>query len=127
MPSQGNDIIQKLISMPVEPRRKVMRRFREGGIDLNRLALPHLGIKTPCKLSHAQERLWFLWHLEGGSAAYNIAGGVRLSGVLDEVSLSLAFAGLIERHEVLRTTFEGGPEGGGVTTHSCGDAAGDWA
>ncbi|HEV2844687.1 MAG TPA: amino acid adenylation domain-containing protein, partial [Thermoanaerobaculia bacterium] len=60
-------------------------------------------------LSYAQERLWFLDRLEPGSAAYNIAGGLRLQGELDVPALARALAGVVRRHEALRTRFEDGP------------------
>ncbi|WP_049649275.1 non-ribosomal peptide synthetase, partial [Kitasatospora sp. MY 5-36] len=56
-------------------------------------------------LSSAQRRLWFLNRLEPGSAAYNMAFAVRLSGALDVTALEAALADLVERHEVLRTVF----------------------
>src|SRR4029077_7326837 len=37
--------------------------------------------------------------------AYNIAGGVRLSGALDVMALAAGLARVGERHEALRTTF----------------------
>jgi amino acid adenylation domain-containing protein len=57
------------------------------------------------QLSFAQERLWFLAELDPGAAAFNIVSRTRLSGALDAVALERAFAELIRRHEVLRTTF----------------------
>jgi len=56
-------------------------------------------------LSHAQQRLWFLWKLQPASAAYNISGAVRLRGKLDDSALRRSFDRLIARHESLRTTF----------------------
>jgi amino acid adenylation domain-containing protein/non-ribosomal peptide synthase protein (TIGR01720 family) len=56
-------------------------------------------------LSFAQQRLWFLDHLEPGNPAYNISAAVRLSGTLDLPALERAFAEIVRRHEVLRTTF----------------------
>jgi len=59
----------------------------------------------PIPLSYSQQRLWFLWKLEPASPRYNVATAIRLTGNLDPVALASAFTKLIERHEVLRTTF----------------------
>src|ERR1700731_4846239 len=56
-------------------------------------------------MSFAQERLWLLEQIEAAGSAYNIAGGLRLSGVLDVSALERAFAAVVERHETLRTRF----------------------
>ncbi|MBU8901081.1 non-ribosomal peptide synthetase, partial [Corallococcus sp. M34] len=56
-------------------------------------------------LSFAQQRLWFLDQLEPGSAFYNVPVAVRLSGALDVDALERSFEALVQRHEVLRTTF----------------------
>jgi amino acid adenylation domain-containing protein len=56
-------------------------------------------------VSFAQERLWFLDQLEPGSVAYNVPVGVRLQMALDVGALRVAVAGLIDRHESLRTRF----------------------
>ncbi|HKH46873.1 MAG TPA: amino acid adenylation domain-containing protein [Thermoanaerobaculia bacterium] len=56
-------------------------------------------------LSFAQQRLWFLDQLEPDSAAYNLPLPVRLRGELPAALLERVFAGLVRRHEALRTTF----------------------
>ncbi len=56
-------------------------------------------------LSWAQERLWFLNQLEGASATYNIAVAVHIAGTLDILALEQAYQELVQRHEILRTTF----------------------
>jgi amino acid adenylation domain-containing protein len=56
-------------------------------------------------LSFAQQRLWFLDRLQPGTAAYNIAFGLRLRGALDVPVLAAALAHVVHRHESLRTTF----------------------
>lgn len=62
-------------------------------------------------LSSAQKRLWFVSQLDGGSPAYNLSVPLRMRGVLDVNRLRTALAGVIERHESLRTVFS---ESGGV-------------
>ena len=54
-------------------------------------------------LSYSQERMWLIQSLEPGNTAYNIAVGLKLSGLLDTQALSAAFAQLCERHENLRS------------------------
>jgi amino acid adenylation domain-containing protein len=56
-------------------------------------------------LSFGQERLWFLDQLDPGSAAYNIAWTLRLSGALDRSALRAALDFLVARHEPLRSRF----------------------
>ncbi len=57
-------------------------------------------------LSFAQERLWFLDQWEPGSAWYNMAIALRLAGRLAVAVLERSLARVVQRHEVLRTTFE---------------------
>ncbi|MFE9681097.1 amino acid adenylation domain-containing protein [Streptomyces sp. NPDC006285] len=60
--------------------------------------------------SFGQDRLWLLDRLGAGSA-YHIGGAIRLDGPLDADALERAVARLVERHEILRTTFEFGLDG----------------
>ncbi len=64
-------------------------------------------------LSFGQERLWFLDRLAPDDPSYTMAGAVRLIGELDLAALASALAGLLARHESLRTRFperDGRPE-----------------
>ncbi|MFH0787678.1 MAG: amino acid adenylation domain-containing protein [Pseudomonadota bacterium] len=57
-------------------------------------------------LSHGQKRLWLLDQREGGSAAYNMSGAWWVSGDLEVSRLQRAVQAVVQRHEILRTTFE---------------------
>ncbi len=76
---------------------------------------------SPCPLSFAQERLWFLTHLEPDDPFYNMAGVVRVQGPLDVAILEQAMNEVVRRHEILRTSFtslDGHPR---QVIHMCGD------
>jgi hypothetical protein len=60
---------------------------------------------APLPLSFAQQRLWFFDQLEPDSALYNVPVAVQLSGPLDLRALRQSLTRIVERHEVLRTTF----------------------
>ncbi len=55
--------------------------------------------------SYGQEQLWFLDQLTPGSAVYNVPLAIRLRGLLNPVALAKSLNHLVQRHEVLRTTF----------------------
>ncbi|HEU4405631.1 MAG TPA: MupA/Atu3671 family FMN-dependent luciferase-like monooxygenase [Polyangiaceae bacterium] len=65
----------------------------------------------PLPLSFAQQRLWYLDHLDPGNVAYNNAVAFRLSGELDADALGRALDEVVRRHEALRTAFAVTPEG----------------
>jgi amino acid adenylation domain-containing protein len=56
-------------------------------------------------MSFGQRRLWFLSQLEPESASYNTAIAVRMKGRVDRRLLVNSFNRIVERHEVLRTSF----------------------
>ena len=56
-------------------------------------------------LSFAQQRLWFLDQLEPGSARYNVAHALQITGCLDAQTLQRSLSEIVKRHESLRTVF----------------------
>src|SRR4029453_5871747 len=56
-------------------------------------------------LTFAQQGFWFLDQLWPGSFAYNIHRAFYLTGQLDVVTLEQSLHELVQRHEILRTTF----------------------
>jgi amino acid adenylation domain-containing protein len=73
--------------------------------------------------SLAQQRLWLLDQLEPGRATYNIPLNFRLSGPLDAQAMRAAFSYLVERQEVLRTTFDARDGEPQQVVHPAGDFA----
>ncbi|WP_245816153.1 non-ribosomal peptide synthase/polyketide synthase [Rhodococcus maanshanensis] len=70
-----------------------------------RLALVAAERPARIPLSLAQQRMWVLNQMAPDSAAYNIPGAIRLSGLLDVPALEAAVLDVLERHEVLRTMY----------------------
>jgi amino acid adenylation domain-containing protein len=71
--------------------------------------------EQPAPLSAAQRRLWILEQLRPGTAAYNMAEALRIEGALDVPALRAALAGVVARHEALRTVFPDADGDGAAT------------
>ena len=83
----------------------------DDGINLTR-GIPRRPVDREPQLSFAQQRLWFLHHVDPDSPVYNIPGGAHLSGPLNVAALERSLNEIIRRHEILRTTYvtrDGGP------------------
>jgi amino acid adenylation domain-containing protein len=76
------------------------------GTGLERSPIMPVSRTQALPLSFAQSRLWFLNQLEGGSATYNMPEPLQLIGDLDIAALELAVEQILQRHEVLRTSFQ---------------------
>uniref|UniRef100_UPI00130EE348 non-ribosomal peptide synthetase n=1 Tax=Pseudomonas fluorescens TaxID=294 RepID=UPI00130EE348 len=104
-------LARRFIELPVEKRRLFLDGLRAEGIDFSQFPIPaSVEVDDRHALSHAQQRMWFLWQLDRHSGAYNLPSAVRLTGKLDVVALEQAFHSLVARHESLRTVFVQGAD-----------------
>ena len=74
------------------------RQATDGGIRPRRA-------QGPLPLSHTQLRMWLMEKLDQGSHAYNLTSAHRLTGSVDVAALQESLLAVVQRHEILRTTF----------------------
>ncbi|WP_420831014.1 amino acid adenylation domain-containing protein [Nodularia sphaerocarpa] len=80
--------------------------LENGGNPISSLPPLQGGIKGgKYPLSFAQQRLWMLVQIEPENPSYNVAAALRLSGDVNVDVLTQTFKEIIQRHEVLRTSF----------------------
>ena len=97
-------LIESVGNLSVKERKALAVLLKQKGINLFTVVpIFKRDEAEPLLLSFAQERQWFLWHLDPDSPAYHIPSALRLRGTLDKVALERAFNALIARHETLRT------------------------
>ncbi|PRA33150.1 non-ribosomal peptide synthetase [Pseudomonas poae] len=72
------------------------------------VAQPRAGVLP---LSLAQQRLWLVERISTGSAAYNLPAALTVRGELDLYRLQRSFAQLMDRHEILRTSYHEDEDG----------------
>nr|AXN93592.1 PuwA [Anabaena minutissima UTEX B 1613] len=80
--------------------------LRQGRTGLTATAItpiPRTG--EPLPMSWAQQRLWFLYQLEGASSTYNMPNVLQISGELQVEALKQTLSDIVQRHEILRTSF----------------------
>jgi hypothetical protein len=56
-------------------------------------------------LSHGQQAMWFMHHVNPGNPAYNVPTAWRVRSRLDRSAFDGALADLVDRHPMLRTTY----------------------
>ncbi|MDX6744045.1 non-ribosomal peptide synthetase [Actinocorallia sp. A-T 12471] len=65
-------------------------------------------------VSGGQHRMWSLQQLDPGTTGYNVRIALDLAGPLDADALVAAVHGVVARHDILRTTYRMGEDGGVV-------------
>ena len=104
-----SDILKRLESLSPEKRELVLQKLKKQQQSLQnngRLTPPITPVsREQIPLSFAQQRLWFLDQLEGENCVYNVPFFCQISGFLNIFALEQAIREIVQRHEVLRTTF----------------------
>lgn len=93
-------------------KRALLERLKRGkAVQQEVLSITRREEAETAVLSFAQQRLWFLEQLhEPDLPAYNIPTATRFKGQLDIPALTQSLNQVIQRHEILRTTFHVGEE-----------------
>ncbi|MBP5974298.1 amino acid adenylation domain-containing protein [Brasilonema sp. CT11] len=105
-----SDILKRLETLSPEKRELVLQKLKkqqQSSQNDHRLTPPLTPVsrEQPLPLSFAQQRLWFLDQLEGENCVYNVPFFWQISGFLNISALEQAIAEIVQRHEVLRTSF----------------------
>ncbi|EJM77983.1 non-ribosomal peptide synthetase, partial [Pseudomonas sp. GM55] len=105
-PDRMMTLAQRFFGLSADARRALQQKMHAQGLTLELLPIPprDRAVDT-LPASYAQQRLWFLWQMQPQATAYNLTGAFRLSGELDRDALAQTLVTLVQRHEVLRTTF----------------------
>lgn len=94
----------RIADLSKEKQALLLKRLKERSVSVDR-AISKRADFSPCPLSFAQERLWFLAQMEPDNPFYNMAGVVQLQGNLNIPALGQALNEVVRRHEALRTSF----------------------
>ncbi|NOK63913.1 MAG: hypothetical protein GFH27_549391n2 [Chloroflexi bacterium AL-W] len=101
-----SNITDRIANLSPEQRVKLLRQLREKqGNGASSVIEPQSRLLSHFPLSFAQQRLWFIEQLQPGLATYNMSHALHLSGSTNIAAVKASFRHIIERHEVLRTTF----------------------
>ncbi|MDM5281497.1 amino acid adenylation domain-containing protein [Paenibacillus silvae] len=87
------------------PTLEELARYIEGGRERAYTAIEPAAEQPYYPLSSAQKRLYLVREIEGEGVSYNMPVALRVEGPLELKQLHQAFQALVNRHEVLRTSF----------------------
>jgi amino acid adenylation domain-containing protein len=100
------DVTTLMSNLSAEKRALLEKRLMEKrAAAAKQQLIPRRTTQGPCPLSFAQELMWLLDHLVDTSA-YHVPRALRMKGPLNVEALEYALNKIIERHEVLRTTYQ---------------------
>lgn len=101
--SSDGDLARRVGSLSPSARAELRDALRKRA---SSTGIPRRTGHGPAPLSFSQQRMWFLDQWEPGSPTNNGARAVRLQGDLDTDALRRGLAAVVERHEILRTTYK---------------------
>ncbi len=104
-----NNLSERIANLSAERRELLGRMIKEqgtGAADLSGGIPRRHDPEALSPLSFAQERLWFLYHMEPEQATYNAPVTIRLRGQFNFDAFKRGLAEVVRRHSVLRATFE---------------------
>ncbi|MEH2177512.1 non-ribosomal peptide synthetase [Nostoc sp.] len=82
-----------------------IKQAQQEDIGYSVVPIQSIGRDGDLPLSFGQERLWFLDQLVPNHAFYNVPEAIRLRGILNATILEQSLNEIINRHEILRTTY----------------------
>ncbi|MDB9344758.1 amino acid adenylation domain-containing protein [Nodularia spumigena CS-586/05] len=97
-----SDLLKKLENLSPEKRELVLQKLRK---QQQTPLLKPVSREKPLPLSFAQQRLWFIDQLEEENCVYNVSFFWQISGLLNISALEKAILEIVQRHEILRTSF----------------------
>ena len=104
--SSTDELGQRLANLSPEKQALLERRLMERRSGKEPPAIAHQATGETAPLSFVQELMWLLHELTPDTHAYNSSGARRLHGDLDVDALQGSLAGVVGRHQALRTTFD---------------------
>ncbi|MFW6012209.1 MAG: amino acid adenylation domain-containing protein [bacterium] len=100
------EVQRRMAELPPERREALRLVLERRGLDLSRdVILPRESAGEAAPLAYGQEQIWFLDRLNPGSSTYNMPALIDLLGELDVSVLERSLQRVVDRHEILRTTF----------------------
>ena len=106
-----SDLLKRLENLSPEKRELVLQKLKQqqsktsNNQKKQKLSLIPVPREEDIPLSFAQTRLWFLAQFDQGNSPYHVPIFWQIKGNLNLNALEQAIAEIIDRHEVLRTTF----------------------
>lgn len=104
--STGKSRLERLANLSPAQRAEFFRLLGEERLCVDQEIIPRRSSSLgPAPLSFAQQRLVFLDQMYPGMPTYNVPLAVRLKGPLNVLLLERSLNDLLQRHDILRTTF----------------------